>query len=83
MGPLSFMRSVVDRNVVMRRIPIHSIKTCNLYGTVYKARCISETGIGYLLQMIDKYPRSIDPFCARILSSYYLYTMKYITTGCT
>jgi len=23
MGPLSYKRSVVDRNVVMRRIPVH------------------------------------------------------------
>jgi hypothetical protein len=23
MGPLSYMRSVVDRNVIMRRIPVH------------------------------------------------------------
>jgi len=30
-GPSSYMRSVVDRNVVMRRIPVHSYPTTRLH----------------------------------------------------
>ena len=34
MGPLSYMRSVVDRNVVMRRIPVHILFGHSLYTRV-------------------------------------------------
>jgi len=30
MGPTSYMRSVVDRNVVMRRTTIHHVPSCTL-----------------------------------------------------
>ena len=37
MGPLSYMQSVVDRNVVMRRIPVIKVfSTPNYEHTVYQ-----------------------------------------------
>jgi len=35
MGPLSYMRSVVDRNIVMRRIPVFIYLFIYLYCLVY------------------------------------------------
>ena len=36
MGPLSYMRSVVDRNVVMRRIPVFIVASPRTSNFTYK-----------------------------------------------
>ena len=43
MGPPSYMRSVVDRNVVMRRIPVFSdncFRQYSLYSVLYQVNCV-------------------------------------------
>ena len=41
MGPPSYMRSVVDRNVVMRRIPVHSFRNPSYNRSVASPKAIS------------------------------------------
>ena len=49
MGPLSYMRSVVDRNVVMRRKPLLQCHECYIWSITNKAVCKLDVNLSHLL----------------------------------
>jgi len=52
MGPPSYMRSVVDRNVVMRRMAVFSTEKCYIYvqsvQTAQRKTCEKRQQVGYI-----------------------------------
>jgi len=53
MGPLSYMRSVVDRNVVMRRVPV-------VRGMIRPDWISDQAGLDHLIEITNTSPSRAD-----------------------
>jgi hypothetical protein len=64
MGPPSYMRSVVDRNVVMRRIPVLRVATLReriqLCGSAVSLSSKDSTGKATAIMSTGDFPRTMD-----------------------